>query len=55
MKQLINQLYYYAKTDLEKMKKSNMTLCERIKYEKALTNLEAMKKVIDNCTITPNE
>lgn len=51
MKQLINGLYYDAKSTLDKMKRSDMTLCERIKYEKALTNLEAMKRVIDACEI----
>lgn len=51
MKQLINSLYYDAMHNLEHMKKSNMTLCERIKYEKSLVQLSNMKMIIDQIKI----
>lgn len=47
MKSVINELYYAAINNLSAMKKSDMTLCERIKYEKALAQLDAMKRILD--------
>ncbi len=47
MKSVINSLYYSAWNNLASMKKSEMKLSERIKYEKALTQLDAMKQIIN--------
>lgn len=47
MKQLINNLYYDARNSLLSMKKSHMTISERIKYENAIIQLNMMKQIID--------
>lgn len=47
MKQVIDNLYYSAINDLNAMRKSNMTLCERLKYERALIKLDAMKQILN--------
>lgn len=47
MKQTMLYLYYQAVRNLESMRKSDMTLSERIKYEKALAQLDAMKRILD--------
>lgn len=53
MKTVVNSLYWSAVDNLQSMKKSEMTLCERIKYEKALAQLDAMKKIIDQYNLQP--
>jgi len=47
MKHVINNLYYEALRDLQQMKLSEMKLSERIKYERALIRLDALKKILD--------
>jgi hypothetical protein len=47
MYKVIISLYYQAKNNLTSMKVSEMSLSDRIKYEKALTELDAMKQLID--------
>lgn len=51
MKQVLNSLYWIAKNDLDKMKKSEMSLSQRVHYEKALSSLATMKLIIDNSNI----
>lgn len=53
MKEVINSLYYSAINSLESMRKSDMTLCERIKYEKALVQLNAVKRILDKYELQP--
>jgi len=53
MKNVIDNLYYSAVNNLQSMRKSDMTLCERIKYEKALTQLDAMKRILDKYDLAP--
>jgi hypothetical protein len=47
MKDVIDQLYFSVTNNLRDMKKSEMSLSERIKYEVALAKLDAMKRIID--------
>lgn len=51
MKDLLNSLYWDIERDLKSMQVSKMTLCERIKYEKAMVNLKTLKNVVDKCYI----
>lgn len=53
MKEVINSLYQSATYSLQSMKKSEMTLCERVHYEKALAQLDAMKRIIDKHDLKP--
>lgn len=48
MKQVIINLYHNAIWNLANMKKSEMSLSDRIKYEKALSQLETIKLILDN-------
>lgn len=50
MKSVIDNLYRSAKNDLNEMQKSQMSLKDRIKYERALANLDAMKQIVDQFT-----
>lgn len=52
MKNLIDTLYWEANRSLESMHKSDMTLTERIKYEKALVQLDIMKRILDKHTLS---
>lgn len=47
MKDLINTYYYDALKSLRDMRLSDMSLKERIKYERALLQFEFMKRVLD--------
>lgn len=47
MKKVLEALYYQSRRELTEMQKSKMSLTDRVHYEKALTNLEAMKLIID--------
>ena len=51
MKNLMQNIYWDAERNLEDMKKSNMTLTERIKYEKAMVQLRMLKTLIDKSEI----
>lgn len=53
MKNLIHELYREAYYELEKIKRSELKLSERIALEKALVKLEDMKKVMSYCDIKP--
>ncbi len=50
MEYAIKQLYWNTKNELNKMKKGNMKMADRIAWEKAITNLEAIKVLIDRLT-----
>lgn len=52
MKQVINELYWEAIRDLEKIQRSKLLLSERIALEKALVKLDALKKLINIFTLT---
>ena len=52
MKQLINNLFWDAERDFKSMRKSDMKLSERIKYEKAMLRLELMKQLMDKNDFT---
>lgn len=47
MKQLIIDLYWEVNGELEKIKKSNLSITERIAYETAITKLEVIKKILN--------
>lgn len=46
-KDIITHLYYSAINNLWEMKVSEMSLRERVLYEKAIVQLDAMKRIID--------
>lgn len=50
MKEVLNSLYYSAVNNLSNMKKSEMSLSERVHYEKAMAQLDAMKRILDKYT-----
>ena len=47
MKQVVYSLYHSVKNELSNMKKSNMSISDRVAYEKAVAKLEAIKLIID--------
>lgn len=47
MKELAQNLFYSARNNFSGMHKSKMTLTERIKYEKAMTQMEILEKVLN--------
>lgn len=51
MKEVINKIYWDAKSNLGQMQLSKMSLKDRVKYEKGLAQLEAMKRIIDAVNI----
>lgn len=51
MKQIIKNLHWDAKRQLERMQKSKMSLADRIAYEKALEKLELMTLLLDKCDV----
>lgn len=53
MKQIINELYWDALRDLEKIHKSKLLLSERVALEKAIVKLESIKKILNVCSLTP--
>lgn len=55
MRQVISDLYYEALRELENIKKTKLLISERIALEKAVTKLEAMKKVLNNCSVKAND
>ena len=52
MKKVIQDLYWEAMRDLEKIHRKKMLLSERIALESALTKLDAIKKLINVSTLT---
>lgn len=54
MKQVITNLYWEAIRELEKMHKTKMLLSDRIAFEKALVQLDAIKKILDYSSVTIN-
>lgn len=51
MKQIIKDLYWEARKELLNMKKTGMSLADRIAYEKALVHLEMMQRLINQSEI----
>lgn len=47
MKSIIRQLYWETITELEKIKKGELRLSERIAYEKAIVKLDVIKKLLE--------
>lgn len=52
MKQLLNDLYWKVLEDMEKLKKSEMRLSERLAYERAVTHLNQIKAILNITTVT---
>lgn len=52
MKQLLNDLYWESIQEMEKIKKSKLSLSERIALERAVTKLETMKKILNISQVT---
>lgn len=55
MKQIIKDLHWEAKRELDKMKKTTMSLADRIAYERALEKLDLMTKLLNQCQIIFNQ
>lgn len=55
MKYLINDLYFESIRELEKLPKSRFLISERVALEKALAKLDAIKKILNYCTVTPKQ
>jgi hypothetical protein len=47
MKQVVLDLYWSARTNLQSMEVSKMKLSDRIKYEKALVQMDSIQQIID--------
>ena len=54
MRQLINDMYWDAIRDLEKIHKSRLLLSERVALEKAIVKLESIKRILNYCDVKPN-
>jgi len=52
MRQVIYDLYWESVRELEQIKKSKLLLSERVALEKALIKLDAIKKILNQCTIS---
>jgi hypothetical protein len=47
MKQVMNDLYWEALREIEKIHKGKLLLSERVALEKAMTKLDAMRKILN--------
>lgn len=53
MNDVINNLYWEAERALKRMKKSNMSLSDRVDFEVALAKLDALHKITRKYTLNP--
>lgn len=53
MKQLLIDHYNKAISELEQIRKTRLTIKERVALEKAVTNLEALRRTLSYVNITP--
>lgn len=54
MKYIINDLYREAQNEMDKIKKSKLSISERVALEIAITKLDAIKKLLNSSEITLN-